>query len=255
MTGNLRNKSRNRPVRARREAHSHDSVFTLIIGDFLGRAGRSRLVRGILLVVVACEALVASAWLAFFLERSPGHVEFGVGLLATHILVVVAFLCGGRAEQQHAWFSRLSRAVESRRSYYEPIRIDGDPTLARILMLRPARHVATLTSPEEMSRWREAIRRQLIADLYGEVFVAKEKRSTFHALQEVSVGGGVSRPSELTMLPTVPRFPRISSGRPSTNAHQRYSSFPDTVEGLSRQPESSVRTRTELPWPSLKLDL
>jgi hypothetical protein len=107
--------------------------------------------------------------------------------------VVVAFLCGCRAEQQHAWFSRLSRAVESRRSYYEPFRIVGDPTLARILMLRPARHVPTLTSPEEMLGWREAIRRQLIADLYAEVFVAEEKSSTFDVLQEVSVDGGMSR--------------------------------------------------------------
>jgi hypothetical protein len=174
-----------------------------------------------LAVVVACEGLAASAWLTFVLDGSPGHVEFGVALLATQLAVIVAFLCGGRAEQKQAWFSRALRVFESRRSYYEPLQVVGDPTLARVFMLRPARHLVTLTSPEQMLSWREAIRRQLIADLYAKVFVPEEKSPTFQVLQELSLNGGVSRAfvtyeaADGTTIPAYLFRPRINQRAPA----------------------------------------
>ena len=71
-----RTSSRNREVRALRDAHGQDSVFRLMVGDFLSRAGRSRRFRRILLVAVACEALVASAWL-LFRYQDTGRVSSG----------------------------------------------------------------------------------------------------------------------------------------------------------------------------------
>jgi len=140
------------------------------------------------------DGLAALAWLGFFLQWSPNHLMFGVAFMATQLIAVTAFLCGGRAEQQRMWFSRLRHVRESRRSYYEMLQVAGDPTLAcRVQALRPSRPFATLTSQEQMNGWRESTRREIIAGLYQKAFARDEKAPTIRGLQEVNLDGGISR--------------------------------------------------------------
>jgi dienelactone hydrolase len=72
-----------------------------------------------------------------------------------------------------------------------------------------------------MLSWREAIRRQLIADLYAKVFVPEEKSPTFQVLQELSLNGGVSRAfvtyeaADGTTIPAYLFRPRINQRAPA----------------------------------------
>jgi len=98
-----------------------------------------------------------------------------------------------RAEQLGAWFTRLSKLYESRRPYYDTLQVSGDPTLARRLdALKPSRPFATLTSADQMSGWRDAVRREIIR-LYHDPFGPQVNRPTIRVLREVDIDKGLSR--------------------------------------------------------------
>jgi dienelactone hydrolase len=145
-------------------------------------------------LLVGLELLATSAWLAFGFGRPPDHFEFGIAALATPFAAIVGFLCGGRAEQREAWLTRLASIYESRRPAYEPLRVGGDPTLSlRLRAVKPSRPFATLTSPEQMSAWREAVRREIITGLYEEAFAPEDNAPSIRVLREVDVDGRISR--------------------------------------------------------------
>jgi len=163
----------------------------------LRRALRSKALWRAMALLVGCELLATSAWLAFSFGRSPGYFEFALAALAAPLAAIVGFLCGGRAEQRERWVTRLASIYESqresRRSYYEPLRVGGDPALSdRLRALKPSRPFATLTSPDQMSAWREAVRREITSGLYEEAFVPDGNTPRIRVLREVDVDG-VSR--------------------------------------------------------------
>jgi dienelactone hydrolase len=166
----------------------------LSFGASLRQVAHSKLLWRALVVLLFFEGLAAIAWLGFFLRWSPNHLMFGVAFMATQLLALTAFLCGGRAEQQRMWFSRLRHVRESRRSYYEMFHVAGDPTLARrVQALRPSRPFAALTSPEQMSGWRESTRHEIIGGLYQEAFARDEEAPSIRVLHEVGLEAGMSR--------------------------------------------------------------
>jgi dienelactone hydrolase len=160
----------------------------------LRRALRSKALWRAMALLVGLELLATSAWFAFSFGRSPGHFEFALAALAAPLAAIIGFLCGGRAEQREGWLTRLASIYESRREsrrpYYEPFRGGGDPTLSeRLRTLKPSRPFATLTSPDQMSAWREAVRREIISGLYEEVFVREANAPSIRVLREVDVDG------------------------------------------------------------------
>src|SRR6266511_3659778 len=155
----------------------------------LGRIARSRTLWKVLAVLLLLEGGAASGWLVFFFDAALGLLVFGISLLAVQSIALVSFLCGGRVEQQRTWFTRFARTRESRRSYYEPFRVSGDPTLAkRVNALRPARAFVTLTSREQMLEWRRSIRHQIMHS-----FAPDQTLPRIHLMREVSVGARLSR--------------------------------------------------------------
>jgi dienelactone hydrolase len=144
--------------------------------------------------LVGFQLLALSAWLAFCFGQPPGHFEFWLAALATPLGAMVGFLYGGRAEQQRAWFTRFAQFYESRRPYYKPVRVGGDPTLSRRRSaMKPARPFAPLTSPEQMSAWRDTTRREIINGLYQEAFAPELEAPGIRVLQEVNLDGGITR--------------------------------------------------------------
>jgi dienelactone hydrolase len=155
---------------------------------------RSKALWRALALLAGFELLATSAWLAFCFGRSPGHFELWLAALATPLVGIVGFVYGGRAEQRKAWFTRLAHFYGSRRPYYEPLRVGGDPTLAqRRHALKPSRPFAPLTSPQQMSAWRDTTRREIIAGLYQDAFAAEDEVPRFRVLREANLDGRISR--------------------------------------------------------------
>jgi len=146
----------------------------LLPGPFLRRRIRhSKLFWRVLAVSLVLEGLAGMAWFLFGLDKSPGHLHYGIALLATQIVALLAFICGGRAEQQQAWLTRLAYTYEARRSYYEDLPRDTKAIATfHTSTPCPSREVARLSSPEAMDAWREATRREIIDSLYATAFSA-----------------------------------------------------------------------------------
>lgn len=160
----------------------------------LHRALASKALWRVLALLVACELLATSPWLALGFDRRPGHLEFALAALATPLIAIIAFLCGGRAEQRGAWFTRLSTRYEGRRPYYETVRISGDPTLGRRLeAMKPSRPFAALASAKEMSAWREEVRRDITNRLYEEPFGPQNNPPRIQVVRELDVDKELSR--------------------------------------------------------------
>ena len=135
-----------------------------------------------------------SPWLSFWFDRTPGQLEFALAALATPLVAIVGFLSGARAEQVGAWFTRLASLYESRRPYYETLQVSGDPTLAHCLeALKPLRPFAALTSAEQMSAWRDAVRRDITSRLYEDPFGPQANPPTIRVLREVDIDKGLVR--------------------------------------------------------------
>jgi dienelactone hydrolase len=170
---------------------SHHSIL-------LRRALRSKALWQAMALLVGLELLATSAWIAFWFGRSPDHFAFALAALAAPLAAIVGFLCGGRAEQRERWLTRLASICESRRErrrpYYEHLRVGGDPTLSgRLHALKPSRPLATLSSPEQMRAWREAVRPEIISGLCEDAFAPEDNVPSIRVLREIDVGEGVSR--------------------------------------------------------------
>ena len=158
------------------------------------RIRHSRLFWRVLGTLLALELFAGLAWLLFLLRKQPGHLEYGIALLAAHVMAVVTFACGGRVEQQHAWFTRLARICEMRRPAYQELhepatRLDPSPTSSP----SPSREVAPLTSPEGMAAWRDVTRHELVDRLYATCFSSNPSTPTLQVLGHTVLDGGIGR--------------------------------------------------------------
>src|SRR5512132_308999 len=104
------------------------SLHGLLSALLLRRLSHSKLLWRVLGVLLMLEGLLVMSWCLYMLNRPPGHLHYAIAVLATHVIALLAFLCGGRAEQQRGWLTRLSRALEPPRSCY------GDVALGEYLL-------------------------------------------------------------------------------------------------------------------------
>jgi dienelactone hydrolase len=166
------------------------SLEALLSAPLPRRICHSHLLWRVLGVLLVLEGLLGMSWFLYMQHRPPGHLHYAIGVLAAHVIALLAFLCGGRAEQREGWLTRLSRALEARRSCY------GDVVLGEYRSRptpRPSREPVRLGSPEAMCVWRESTRHQLIEDLYAMAFLRKVRAPAIRIAREVALAGGVVR--------------------------------------------------------------
>lgn len=158
----------------------------------LARILRSRLLRQLLGPALVLQGLFAWCWW-LSTEGSGGRLYFALGIGAANALALVGCFAGGELERRVALFTRVARALEGRRPYYERLEFPGDVTLERLVAdCRPRRHpvepsVTSLT-PEWRGQTRESIR-GLYEGPWPDVDVPLET----HIFEEVTVRKGISR--------------------------------------------------------------
>lgn len=130
-----------------------------------GRIVRSRLVRRVLTPFLLLQALCAWAWWTPAAEPFA-YLRFALGMGAASALALLGCFAGGQLERRFALFTRLARAREARRSYYEPLDQPGDVALEQwVAGRRPKRALADLSASGVTPEWRRETRAS-IGSLY-----------------------------------------------------------------------------------------
>lgn len=122
------------------------------------RIARSRLLWQVLAPCVLLQALCAWGW---WTSGGGGfaYLRFALGMGSAGVLTLVGCFAGGQLERHFAVFTRLARARETGRWYYERLEHPGDVALEQwVAGCRPSRPVADLSSARLTDEWRRGTR-------------------------------------------------------------------------------------------------
>ena len=144
----------------------------------------------VLALLLGLEALIGMSWWLFLLGKSPGHLHYAVATVAAQAMALLAFLCGGRAEQQHAWLTRLNHRLRPKLLTYNDLEIRG--ALIANSHTRPSEAVHP-DSSEATRAWRDVTRHRLMSGLYASAFAIGERCPAARIARQITLPGGLVR--------------------------------------------------------------